>query len=57
MNQMLKHKIFAERWFIWSLVVIVVSGLSLISYLRWVEIEISAENILTASEFNLPQIR
>ena len=54
---MLKHKIFAERWFIWSLVVIVVSGLSLISYLRWVEIEISAENILTASEFNLPQIR
>jgi hypothetical protein len=47
---MFSKKITNERWFMWTLVFLVGSGFSLISYLQWVNLEINTENVIAASE-------
>lgn len=43
---MLFRKILPNRWFIWTLAFLVVAGISLISYLQWVNLDMAASNLL-----------
>jgi len=43
---MLLKTIVPKRWFIWTLVLMVVVGLGLFGYLQWVNLQIDAESFL-----------
>jgi len=43
---MLLEKINGHRYFIWTIVFLIVSGVALISYLSWVNIELETQNLL-----------
>jgi hypothetical protein len=43
---MLFKKILPNRWFVWTLVFLFVVGVSLISYLQWVNLDLYTNNTL-----------
>jgi|RifCSPhighO2_02_1023873.scaffolds.fasta_scaffold153543_2 hypothetical protein len=43
---MLLDKLYDKRWFFWAISIIVIVGLSLASYMEWVNIQIETENYL-----------
>lgn len=48
---MLSHKVHPDRWFVWALVFLFVAGIGMISYLQWVNLNISTEiNLMLADK-------